>query len=101
MAQLNLRRNEPCLSNGIPESTSYVETTSQQQQHLVEQENPRKHIGKTRNVLRIDTLVGFNTGDVITGKCSKAGGTIDSTQQYTGHFDLSSDYSFYSSVLKK
>ena len=44
--------------------------------------------GKTRNVLRIDTLVGFNTGDVITGKFSKAGGTIDSTQQYTGHFDL-------------
>ena len=44
--------------------------------------------GKTRNVLRIDTLVGFNTGDVITGKFSKAGGTIDSTQQYTGHFNL-------------
>ena len=44
--------------------------------------------GKTRNVLRIDTLVGFNTGDVVTGKFSKAGGTIDSTQEYKGHFTL-------------
>ena len=44
--------------------------------------------GKTRNVLRIDTLVGFNTGDVVTGKFSKAGGAIDSTQEYTGHFTL-------------
>ena len=44
--------------------------------------------GKTRNILRIDSLVGFNTGDVVTGKFSKAGGTIDSTQEYKGHFTL-------------
>ena len=52
--------------------------------------------GKTRNVLRVDTLVGFNTGDVITGKFSKAGGTIESTIEYTGHFtlDTSTEKSF-------
>tara|TARA_B100001113_G_scaffold48198_1_gene34702 strand:+ start:13 stop:8304 length:8292 start_codon:yes stop_codon:yes gene_type:complete len=44
--------------------------------------------GKTRNVLRVDSLVGFNTGDVLTGKFSKAGGTIESTIDYTGHFTL-------------
>ena len=44
--------------------------------------------GKTRNVLRIDSLVGFSTGDVVTGKYSKAGGIIDSSQEYTGHFTL-------------
>ena len=44
--------------------------------------------GKTRNVLRVDSLVGFNTGDVITGKFSKAGGTIQSTIEYSGHFTL-------------
>tara|TARA_B100001093_G_scaffold361775_1_gene346519 strand:+ start:11008 stop:19293 length:8286 start_codon:yes stop_codon:yes gene_type:complete len=44
--------------------------------------------GKTRNVLRVDSLVGFNTGDVVTGKFSKAGGTIESTEAYTGHFTL-------------
>ena len=40
--------------------------------------------GKTRNVLRVSTLVGFNTGDVVTGKFSKAGGTIESSQEYEG-----------------
>ena len=44
--------------------------------------------GKTRNILRVDSLVGFNTGDVITGKFSKAGGTIDSSQTYGGYFTL-------------
>ena len=44
--------------------------------------------GKTRNVLRIDSLVGFNTGDVVTGKFSKAGGTIESRLDYEGHFIL-------------
>ena len=44
--------------------------------------------GKTRNVLRVDSLVGFNTGDVVTGKFSKAGGTIDSSQAYGGYFTL-------------
>ena len=52
--------------------------------------------GKTRNVLRIDSLVGFNTGDVVTGKFSKAGGTIDSSQAYGGYFtlDTTSEKSF-------
>ena len=52
--------------------------------------------GKTRNVLRVDSLVGFSTGDVVTGKFSKAGGTIDSSQAYEGHFtlDTSSEKAF-------
>jgi len=52
--------------------------------------------GKTRNTLRIDSLVGFNVGDVITGKFSKAGGTIDSSQAYEGYFtlDTSSEKAF-------
>ena len=51
---------------------------------------------KTRNILRVDSIVGFNTGDVVTGKFSKAGGTIDSTQDYEGHFtlDTSTEKSF-------
>jgi len=44
--------------------------------------------GKTRNTLRIDSLVGFNVGDVVTGKFSRAGGTIDSSQSYEGYFTL-------------
>ena len=52
--------------------------------------------GKTRNVLRIDSLVGFDTGDTVTGKFSKAGGTIDSSQAYEGYFtlDTSSEKAF-------
>jgi len=52
--------------------------------------------GKTRNVLRIDSLVGFSTGDTVTGKFSKAGGTIDSSQAYEGYFtlDTSSEKAF-------
>ena len=52
--------------------------------------------GKTRNILRVDSLVGFNTGDVVTGKFSKAGGTIESSQAYEGHFtlDTSSEKAF-------
>ena len=49
-----------------------------------------KGVGKTRNVLRVDSLVGFHTGDVISGKFSNASGTIESTQEYTGHFTLDS-----------
>jgi len=51
-----------------------------------------KGIGKTRNVLRIDSLVGFNTGDTVKGAYSTAGGTIDSSQEYTGHFELDSSF---------
>ena len=48
--------------------------------------------GKTRNVLRVDSLVGFNTGDVVTGKFSKAGGTIESSQAYEGYFTLDTSF---------
>ena len=48
--------------------------------------------GKTRNILRVDSLVGFNTGDVVTGKFSKAGGTIESSQAYEGYFTLDTSY---------
>ncbi len=47
-----------------------------------------KGIGKTRNVLRVDSLVGFNTGDVVKGKFSSSGGTVESMQEYEGHFTL-------------
>ena len=43
--------------------------------------------GKTKNVLRVDSVVGFNTGDSITGQISNGGGTIESIQQYSGNFD--------------
>ena len=43
--------------------------------------------GKTKNVLRVDSVVGFKTGDSVTGKISNGGGTIESIQQYTGSFD--------------
>ena len=43
--------------------------------------------GKTTNVLRVDSAVGFNTGDSIVGKISNGGGTIESIQTYTGDFD--------------
>ena len=52
--------------------------------------------GKTRNVLRVDSLVGFSTGDTVTGKFSKAGGTIISSNAYEGYFtlDTSSEKAF-------
>ena len=43
--------------------------------------------GKTKNVLRVDSVVGFNTGDSITGKTTNGGGTIESIQEYNGNFD--------------
>ena len=43
--------------------------------------------GKTKNVLRVDSIVGFNTGDSITGKTTNGGGTIQSIQVYDGSFD--------------
>ena len=47
-----------------------------------------KGIGKTRNVLRVTNLVGFNTGDTVKGKFSSSGGTIESMQEYSGYFSL-------------
>ena len=46
--------------------------------------------GKTRNTLRVDTLVGFSTGDKLTGELSRASGTIESIQSFTGQFDIDS-----------
>ena len=43
--------------------------------------------GKTTNVLRVDSIVGFNTGDQIVGKISNGGGTIESIESYSGDFD--------------
>lgn len=43
--------------------------------------------GKTTNVLRVDSVVGFNTGDQIVGKISNGGGTIESIESYSGDFD--------------
>ena len=44
--------------------------------------------GKARNVLRVDNIVGFSTGESLTGQLSNAGGTIDKLEDYTGHFDV-------------
>ena len=43
--------------------------------------------GKTKNTLRVDSLVGFNTGDSIVGKTSNGGGTIDDMEAYSGSFE--------------
>ena len=44
--------------------------------------------GKTKNTLRVDSLVGFNTGDSIVGKTSNGGGTIENMESYSGSFDI-------------
>ena len=46
--------------------------------------------GKTRNVLRVDNIVGLNTGDKLTGELSRASGTIESLTSHTGHFKIDS-----------
>ena len=46
--------------------------------------------GKTRNTLRVDNLVGFSTGDKLTGELSRASGTIESLKSFKGHFDIDS-----------
>ena len=44
--------------------------------------------GKSRNVLRVDNIVGFSTGDSLIGQLSNAGGTIDKLAAYEGSFDV-------------
>ena len=44
--------------------------------------------GKSRNVLRVDNIVGFSTGDSLIGQLSNAGGTIDKLADYEGSFDV-------------
>ena len=43
--------------------------------------------GKTRNTLRVDNLVGFSTGDKLTGELSRASGTIESLKSFTVSFN--------------
>ena len=43
--------------------------------------------GNLTNVLRVDSIVGFNTGDQIRGKVSQASAYIKGMQSFTGNFD--------------
>ena len=45
------------------------------------------------NILRVDTLVGLNTGDLLKGAVSGASGIIESMHNYSGHFDVDSTVS--------
>ena len=49
--------------------------------------------GKSINVLRVDSLVGFDTGDKIIGELSRSSGTIDSMESFTGNFEIDSTIS--------
>ena len=49
--------------------------------------------GKSRNVLRVDSLVGFHTGDKVIGELSRSSGTIESMQSFTGNFEIDSTIS--------
>ena len=46
--------------------------------------------GKKLSVLRVSSLVGLNTGDKVRGRYSLAGGTIESMDDYEGHFEVDS-----------
>ena len=46
--------------------------------------------GKKLSVLRVSSLVGLHTGDKVRGRISLAGGTIDSMNDYEGHFEVDS-----------
>lgn len=43
--------------------------------------------GKRRNVLRVDTVEGFEVGDKITAELSNSGGTIEQIDKAKGHFE--------------
>lgn len=43
--------------------------------------------GKRRNVLRVDTVEGFEVGDKITAELSNSGGTIEYIDKADGHFE--------------
>ena len=40
--------------------------------------------------MRVDNLVGFSTGDKLTGELSRASGTIESLKSFKAHFDIDS-----------
>ena len=42
------------------------------------------------NIIRVDSIDGFNVGDLVTGKSSRASGIIESITQNTGRFTLGS-----------
>jgi hypothetical protein len=45
------------------------------------------------NVLRVNSLVGLNTGDLLRGRTSGSSGIIESMQDYSGYFDVNSTIS--------
>lgn len=49
--------------------------------------------GSVTDVLRVDSLVGLNTGDLLKGRISGASGIIESMQNYSGYFDVNSTIS--------
>jgi hypothetical protein len=49
--------------------------------------------GPVTNILRVDSLVGLNTGDLIKGRVSGSSGIIESMQNYSGSFDVNSTIS--------
>lgn len=44
--------------------------------------------GKTRNVIRVNDVDGFQVGDSVTAELSGAGGTIENIETFTGNFDV-------------
>jgi len=72
------------LSEGVFNNNEKVFTPSGAEARIISGD------GKTRNVLRVNSLVGFNTGDKLTGELSRASGTIESLTSYKGHFDIDS-----------
>jgi YHYH protein len=49
--------------------------------------------GNVTNILRVNSLVGLNTGDLIKGRVSGSSGIIESMQNYSGSFDVNSSLS--------
>jgi hypothetical protein len=49
--------------------------------------------GSITNILRVNSLVGLNTGDLIKGRISGSSGIIESMQNYSGYFDVDSSIS--------
>ena len=45
---------------------------------------------KFSSVLRVESVVGLNTGEIIKGKSSKSSATIESIEYFEGYFDTSS-----------
>ena len=56
--------------------------------------NAKTNISKgqdsSTNIIRVDSIDGFNVGDLVSGKSSRASGVIESITQNTGRFTLGS-----------